>query len=63
MSEARKAGERFRSPELMALIGWFSSFTLAQRRRFGRTCRLVPMPNQLSLLLEVPLLFEISYIS
>ena len=26
MSKARKAGERFRSPELMALTGWFASF-------------------------------------
>ena len=26
MSEARKAGERFRSPELMALTGWFPPF-------------------------------------
>ena len=28
MSEARKAGERFRSPELMALTVWFPSFAL-----------------------------------
>ena len=26
MSEARKAGERFHSPELMALTGWFPPF-------------------------------------
>jgi hypothetical protein len=26
MAEARKAGERFRSPELMALTGWFPPF-------------------------------------
>ena len=27
MSKARKAGERFRSPELMALTGWFACLT------------------------------------
>ena len=26
MSKARRAGERFRSPELMALMGWFPPF-------------------------------------
>ena len=31
MSEARKAVERFRSPELMASTGWFPPFPLSQR--------------------------------
>ena len=30
MSEARKAGERFRSPELMASTGWFPPFPLGR---------------------------------
>ena len=31
MSEARKAVERFRSPELMASTGWFPPFPPSQR--------------------------------
>ena len=30
MSEAQKAGERFRSPELMASTGWFPPFPLGR---------------------------------
>ena len=38
MSEARKAGERFRSPKLMALTGWFPPFApgTEEARRVSR---------------------------
>ena len=43
MSEARKAGEQFRSPELMALTGLFTPFApgTEEARRAGR----VPSPE------------------